>query len=1317
MKVKHRNNKFFLKQKDLKSQMGYCIFVALLCMGSATTRAELEDNSQYREAFQAWAAAHLTLLPTSFLPGPIGTGADLGSIAIDIRIKNLPAVFVAPTPNDVLPTSPDGCHHEFYLPQKAADYENLFGLADINFLNEDWGSFSNDELPYVEHANAQVEVTVDHEYLNEWSEDDRWVIFPSGDHRLKWQANTQIDNLIDVALPIAIFVASNEIKYLDAFFSIQTNPATAARAAEIGGLFLVNAGIELGLISAGQIPSNIPSTSATHEQIRSFTVLDVNPPLIETTLPFPAPLEANSLGGERWQVHKDFFRSTITATDPCEQSLSIGNDAPTVLPIGTTQVTWEALDTGPLGGGNPGRSTVVQSITVQDTRAPIILAPPSRVIESMSAATTSQFDIGNAVVFDVADPNPVISSTKPSDFPPNTRTEVIWTAIDSSGNSDSKSQWITVKAPGTNTAPNVNNITASGLTSEPIDVILTGQDNDLISRRFDPLKFSITQPPSQGFFIAPLMPYFIEDYRVRPGTVVGDILNNANNPAVELNEAFCDANPAQDIPTDFVYNSEFVHVDDHGISYVLDRYWDCTNGLPVTRPRLSKWDNNGNFLLQTNIPQSVKRITMDNEGFIYAVIPSTSSDALSMTKYDDQLNDLQLWRLNDLADFGNPRLLGASIDSNSGLIFATDKRRVYIFDGADGNQDPERIGTLKNAENFLSGNPSVAGSSSRGFYIRIDSEGNLYVVDSGLDRIHKFAQTTYDGITLNVGAHIGWLGRCESGPGCDDINQRSIGYSCSDQTPCTVLIANGSNCGEQGAGECSHGSGKGQFDTPIGMALDDNDILYVTDYNNSRVQRFTPLGDFAGEAASTCDGSCFVLGDMGRPLDISVNQNKFYVLDQSRDLMHVFETAPFKEITDNSVTLTYASNNDFQGTDSFNFIANDGLINSNEASAIINIERNFRAPEAMDDQLSTDEDNTLNLTLLASDPDGIAGLDFNGLDTLIYEIITQPSHGVLSGNEANRIYTPDQDYNGSDQFSFRVNDGTFDSNIATVNINIVSVNDAPVVQFTDENSKILPAQLIPLLKNKIAGDQVQAGLGYPLPLMAEFFDPDKQQAHFLQITWGDGNNDSANQAPPENPDAPSGDPIITTTFQNVGQIFAEHTYLSAGSQSITVSVIDDQGVASNNAQANIQVIPMVDLILIEEEIEPENYPESGQLTTFTIQLINQAPSEPITGLTATDVQFIGELPEGVQLISLISNQGTCEHVNNISTCKIGELLPDQSITLTVTLMPDPLFLFNPSQAGYVINVSSNEPDASYDNLKVIEVPIQFQDLIFTNGFD
>jgi hypothetical protein len=49
----------------------------------------------------------------------------------------------------------------------------------------------------------------------------------------------------------------------------------------------------------------------------------------------------------------------------------------------------------------------------------------------------------------------------------------------------------------------------------------------------------------------------------------------------------------------------------------------------------------------------------------------------------------------------------------------------------------------------------------------------------------------------------------------------------------------------------------------------------------------------------------------------------------------------------------------------------------------------------------------------------------------------------LNGN-GTFTYTPAANYNGSDSFTFKANDGNADSNVATFNVTIIAVNDAPV---------------------------------------------------------------------------------------------------------------------------------------------------------------------------------------------------------------------------------------------------------------------------------
>ncbi len=93
------------------------------------------------------------------------------------------------------------------------------------------------------------------------------------------------------------------------------------------------------------------------------------------------------------------------------------------------------------------------------------------------------------------------------------------------------------------------------------------------------------------------------------------------------------------------------------------------------------------------------------------------------------------------------------------------------------------------------------------------------------------------------------------------------------------------------------------------------------------------------------------------------------------------------------------------------------------------------APTADAQSVSTAEDTATGLTLTGSDPD---------LDPLTFSVAAGPANGTISGTPPNLTYMPNADFNGSDSFTFTVNDSTVDSAPATVNITVTAVNDPPV---------------------------------------------------------------------------------------------------------------------------------------------------------------------------------------------------------------------------------------------------------------------------------
>ena len=133
--------------------------------------------------------------------------------------------------------------------------------------------------------------------------------------------------------------------------------------------------------------------------------------------------------------------------------------------------------------------------------------------------------------------------------------------------------------------------------------------------------------------------------------------------------------------------------------------------------------------------------------------------------------------------------------------------------------------------------------------------------------------------------------------------------------------------------------------------------------------------------------------------------------------------------------LTYTPAADYNGSDSFTFKANDGTLDSNVATVSITVVAVNDAPIAASQSVTTDEDTAKAITLSATGREG---------SPLTYAIVAAPAHGALSGAAPALTYTPTANYNGADSFTFKANDGALDSNVATVSITVVAVNDAPV---------------------------------------------------------------------------------------------------------------------------------------------------------------------------------------------------------------------------------------------------------------------------------
>src|SRR5262245_26945891 len=95
------------------------------------------------------------------------------------------------------------------------------------------------------------------------------------------------------------------------------------------------------------------------------------------------------------------------------------------------------------------------------------------------------------------------------------------------------------------------------------------------------------------------------------------------------------------------------------------------------------------------------------------------------------------------------------------------------------------------------------------------------------------------------------------------------------------------------------------------------------------------------------------------------------------------------------------------------------------------------APVATADSASTPEDTAITIAVLANDSDADG-------DLLAVTGVTVPAHGSAVVNPDKTItYTPALNYNGSDTFSYTIDDGHGGTAGAAVNVTVSAVNDAP----------------------------------------------------------------------------------------------------------------------------------------------------------------------------------------------------------------------------------------------------------------------------------
>ncbi len=228
-----------------------------------------------------------------------------------------------------------------------------------------------------------------------------------------------------------------------------------------------------------------------------------------------------------------------------------------------------------------------------------------------------------------------------------------------------------------------------------------------------------------------------------------------------------------------------------------------------------------------------------------------------------------------------------------------------------------------------------------------------------------------------------------------------------------------------------------------------NVSISVTEVNDPPVVR--------NDTAVTSEETTVKIRVLDNDLDIDGSLNKASL---------AVVTAPAHGTTSADFTtgeISYTPEFEFGGTDSFEYVVADNQgLTSAPARVLVSVASQNDPPVALDDAVTTNEDNPTTIAVLANDSDS-EGL----LDVTSVAVVVAPSHGAVTVNASGSIsFVPAINYFGADVFQYVVSDQQGASSAAAaVHITIAPVNDPPVAAgdtaFTSENT----AAVIPVLDN------------------------------------------------------------------------------------------------------------------------------------------------------------------------------------------------------------------------------------------------------------
>ena len=357
--------------------------------------------------------------------------------------------------------------------------------------------------------------------------------------------------------------------------------------------------------------------------------------------------------------------------------------------------------------------------------------------------------------------------------------------------------------------------------------------------------------------------------------------------------------------------------------------------------------------------------------------------------------------------------------------------------------------------------------------------------------------------------------------------------------------------------------------------------------------------------------------------------------------------------------LTYTPNPDFNGTDIVTYTVTDPTGLTDTATVTFTVDPVNDAPVAVDDELVTDEDTPLTINVLGNDSDP-EGQPITVVDA------TDPANGTISlSADGTLTYTPNPDFNGTDEMTYTIADADGVTSTATVFITVNPTPDAPVA----EDDEATGDEDTPIVVNVLDND----------------VDPDGDPLTVTDVT------EPANG---------------TVTFTPEGEITYTPDPDFTGTDTVTYTVTDPDGL-TDTATVTFTVDPTPDAPVAEDDALETD--EDAPLTINVLGNDSDPDGQPleVTDVTQPANGTVTVTPEGELTYTPNPDFNGTEEVTYTVTDPDG-LTDTATVFITVNPTPDAPVAEDDEATGdedtpIVVNVLDNDVDPDGDPLTVTEV--------------